>query len=56
MMLFKGPLLSPQGYVIDTLYIIAVMLLSYRVALTRSMVVQYPWLYERDGLFQWRAK
>jgi hypothetical protein len=56
MMLFKGLLLSPQGYVVDTLYIIAVMLLSYRIALTRGMVVQYPWLYERDGLFQWRAK
>lgn len=56
MMLFKGPLLSPQGYVVDTAYIIVVMLLSYRAALTRGMIVQYPWLYERSGPFQWRAK
>jgi hypothetical protein len=56
MMLFTGPLLSLQGYVVDTVYIILVMLLSYRVALTRGMVVQYPWLYERSGLFQWRAR
>jgi hypothetical protein len=56
MMLFKGPLLSPQGYVVDTLYITIVMLLSYRAALARGMIVQYPWLYERAGLFQWRAK
>jgi branched-chain amino acid transport system ATP-binding protein len=56
MMLFKGHLLSPQGYVVDTLYIVIVMLLSYRAALTRGMVVQYPWLYERSGLFQWRTK
>jgi hypothetical protein len=56
MMLFKGPLLSLQGYVVDTVYIVIVMLLSYRAALTRGMVVQYPWLYERSGPFQWRAK
>ncbi len=56
MMLFKGSLLSPQGYVIDTTYIVIVMLLSYRAAMTRGMVVQYPWLYERSGPFQWRAK
>jgi len=56
MMLFKGSLLSLQGYLVDTAYIIIVMLLSYRAAMTRGMVVQYPWLYERSGLFQWRAK
>ena len=56
MMLFKGPLLSLQGYAVDTIYIVVVMLLSYRAALTRQMVIQYPWLYERAGPFEWRAK
>lgn len=56
MMLFNGPLLSLQGYIVDTVYIVVVMLLSYRAALTRGMVVQYPWLYERSGPFQWRTK
>jgi hypothetical protein len=56
MMLFTGPLLSLQGYVVDTAYIVVVMLLSYRAALARGMVVQYPWLYERSGPFQWRTK
>jgi small-conductance mechanosensitive channel len=56
MMLFTGPLLSLQGYIVDTAYIVVVMLLSYRAALARGMVVQYPWLYERSGPFQWRTK
>jgi hypothetical protein len=56
MMLFKGSLLSLQGYIVDTIYIIVVMLLSYRAALARGMIVQYPWLYERTSPFQWRAK
>jgi hypothetical protein len=56
MMLFNGPLLSLQAYLVDTAYIIAVMLISYRIALTSRMLAQYPWLYERAGLFQWREK
>jgi hypothetical protein len=32
------------------------MLLAYRAALTRRMLIQYPWLYERVGPFEWRAK
>ena len=56
MMLFNGPLLSLQGYIVDTTYIVVVMLLAYRAALTRRMLIQYPWLYERVGPFEWRAK
>jgi hypothetical protein len=56
MMLFRGNLLSLQAYLIDTSYIIVVMLLWHRAALTRRMVIQYPWLYERVGPFEWRSK
>jgi hypothetical protein len=56
MMLFRGPLLSLRGYLLDTTYIVIVMLLAYRAALTRRMLMQYPWLYVRAGLFEWRAK
>jgi hypothetical protein len=56
MMLFNGPLLSLQGYIVDTTYIVIVMLLVYRAALTRRMLIQYPWLYERVGPFEWRPK
>ena len=56
MMLYKGNVLSLRAYVIDTIYIILVMLISYRAALSHMMQSQYPWLYERAGLFGWRAK
>jgi hypothetical protein len=56
MMLYQGELLSLVGYVVDTVYIIGMMLLSYRLALTRIMVMQYPWLYERAGILSWREK
>jgi hypothetical protein len=56
MMLFNGPLLSLRGYLVDTVYIIVVMLVTYRMALRRRMLSQYPWLYESAGLFQWRER
>jgi hypothetical protein len=49
-------LLSLRGYLVDTAYIIAVMLVTYRMALRRRMLSQYPWLYESAGLFQWRER
>lgn len=30
--------------------------LAFRVTRARTMVRQYPWLYERNGLFSWREK
>jgi len=56
MMLFQGPLSSLRGFLIASAYIIVVMLLSYRIAVTKMMVTQYPWLYERSGLLGWREK
>src|SRR5207244_272496 len=56
MMLYEGTLLSGRAYLIDTAYIIVVMLLSYRMALSHMMITQYPWLYERTGLFGWRER
>lgn len=48
---------SNLGFVfINTAYLIAVCLLAHRVTLARMMVTQYPWVYERAGLFSWRAK
>lgn len=56
MMLYEGHLLSLRGYLVDTAFIVAVMLLSYRAALARRMVLQYPWLYEPAGPFGWRPR
>jgi branched-chain amino acid transport system ATP-binding protein len=56
MMLYNGYLLSGRAYVVDTAYIMLVMLLSYRMALVHKMTTQYPWLYERTSLFGWRER
>jgi hypothetical protein len=56
MMLYGGSLLSLRGYLIDTVYIVVMMLLSYRAAFARRMLLQYPWLYERAGPFGWRPR
>ena len=54
--LFGGELLSLSGYLIDTAVIMGIALLSYRATRARTMVAQYPWLYERAGPFGWREK
>jgi hypothetical protein len=54
--LFQGELLSLSGYVIDTLVLMLIASLAYRLTRARKMVSQYPWLYERAGLFTWRDK
>ena len=54
--LFDGELLSVTGYLVDTATLILIGLVSFRYNRVRKMVTQYPWLYERVGLFAWREK
>ncbi|CAA7611848.1 conserved membrane hypothetical protein [Magnetospirillum sp. LM-5] len=54
--LFGGSLLSPGGYVIDTMVLEAITLAAWRVTLAKRMCDQYPWLYQRSGLFGWTDK
>jgi hypothetical protein len=54
--LFEGELLSLSGYLVDTAVLVVIILLAYRITQVRKMVSQYPWLYERAGLFGWRQK
>ena len=54
--LFGGDGLSATGYVIDLVYLLLVASAAYRATRARQMVRQYPWLYERTGLFSWRAR
>jgi len=62
--LFIGRAQRLDGYVLDNIgfalvnlaYLIAVTVLAHRITLARMMVTQYPWMYERAGLFSWRAK
>ncbi len=54
--LFQGELLHLPGYLIDTAFLTLVCLLAFRITQARKMVAQYPWLYERSGLLNWREK
>jgi hypothetical protein len=54
--LFEGSLLSISGYLIDTLVILQIALFAYQLNRAQKMVSQYPWLYERQGLFGWRSR
>lgn len=52
--LFKGPLLSLPGFLLDAGVIVAIGAVAWRVTQAHKMVTQYPWLYRRAGPFAWR--
>ncbi len=52
--LADGELWLITGYIIDTVILTAIALVAYRMNKARNMVEQYPWIYERNGLFGWR--
>lgn len=54
--LFKGQLLSLSGFVIDAIVLTLIGLFAYRITKARKMIKQYPWLYQRAGLFGWRER
>ncbi len=54
--LFEEPLLSLKSYIADAAVLIAVALLGFRLTRVRQMTTQYYWLYERAGLFFWKAR
>ena len=54
--LFDGELLSASGYIIDAVVLSVIAGFAFRVSRVRRMVTQYPWLYERAGVFGWRNK
>jgi hypothetical protein len=54
--LFGAPLLSPVGYVVDTAVLLALALAAFQATRAWRLAMQYPWLYERVGLFGWRER
>jgi hypothetical protein len=54
--LFEADLLSLPSYLVDTLFLVVVACLSFRVARTTQMVTQYRWLYERVTPVTWRSR
>jgi hypothetical protein len=53
--LFEGKLLL-VAWLIDAAVLLAIASLAWRVTRVHKMVSQYPWLYERAGVFSWREK
>ncbi|MBK8158263.1 MAG: hypothetical protein IPK59_05590 [Rhodospirillaceae bacterium] len=54
--LFKQPAFDVLEILLDTIVIIGIALVAYRLTQARKMVAQYPWIYERTGVFTWREK
>lgn len=54
--LFDGVLLSLSGYITHWLLLSAIGLSAFRMQSVKMHVTQYPWLYERSGLFRWRER
>ena len=54
--LFSAHILALESYLSDTLYLMAVASISFRITRTNQMARQYPWLYERTGPFTCREK
>src|ERR1700676_3193868 len=54
--LFEGTLLSPASYLADTLYLIIMGSLAWRMTRAAQMATQYYWLYERTGPLTWRSR
>jgi hypothetical protein len=52
--LFNGALGSWSGYLIGTALLMLIGTFAFRLTRARKMVVQYPWLYKRTGLFTWQ--
>jgi hypothetical protein len=54
--LFEATLLSVSSYVVDTLYLVLVGTLAWRMTRAHQMATQYYWLYERTGPLTWRER
>jgi hypothetical protein len=54
--LFEGTLLSFPSYAADTLYLLLVGCVAWRITKTNQIIRQYDWLYEREALLTWRDR
>jgi hypothetical protein len=54
--MFGAELASPSGFLFAVAILAAIAGAAYYFTRARKMVQQYPWLYDRRGLFGWREK
>jgi hypothetical protein len=52
----QGTLLSPHYFLVDTLILIAMAAVGYRLERARQMTTQYSWIYERTSPLTWRRR
>jgi hypothetical protein len=54
--LFGGTLIAPASYAADTIWLLILGALAWRMTRAAQMATQYYWLYERSGPFGWRPR
>ena len=54
--LAQETLLSPRYYAVDTLFLMVMASLGYRVTRASQMASQYGWLYRRTSPFTWAPR
>lgn len=54
--LFEGTMFTAQYYIVDTVILMVIGYLGYRITRVNQMVTQYNWLYERNSLLSWKDK
>jgi hypothetical protein len=54
--LFGGELLSPSGFLIHYMVLLAIGLLAFRISRVTTMIRQYPWAYERASMLSYRER
>jgi len=52
----QGTLFSLRYYVVDTLVLIGMAALGYRLERARQMTTQYGWIYQRTSPLTWRKR
>jgi hypothetical protein len=54
--LFKAHLTSLHYYISQTLVVMIIAFLGYRLTQVDLMTTKYPWLFEKSGPLAWRKK
>jgi hypothetical protein len=52
----QGTLISPHYYLVDTIILIGMAALGYRLERARQMTTQYSWIYERTSPLSWKER
>lgn len=54
--LFAQPFLDPRNVAIDFIVLLVIAIIGFRIARTRQMTQQYPWMYEARGPLTWAKR